>query len=475
MSFVEISSGKAAGYGGARGPCAVGILPANGLIYTHSHACKCYSHVIFGYQGLASQAAEKTKPDSENRFEKGPAFNRVGKSQSTSNSPLDDWPCFRGDSRRSGSSSTDVPARLKALWTADFGPKITSLLSEDWRSNPIISGPLTGPVIAGGTLFVALQDRHRIAALDGQTGKKRWSFTAGGRIDSPPTIYKGRCLFGSRDGWVYCLRASDGTLAWRFRAAPRERWITAFGQLESAWPVAGSVLVQSGTLFFVAGRNSGTDGGISVYALEPETGKLLWEKRRPQGFTGSDSVMVGDGKFVYLGKCQFEPKTGKSGVISKRTKNPPTYLRAWPFGLLDYSWTRFPLALRKGMSTWSYGNVISGQLLAFNRTSAFGYARKSPTGIFAKGGASWSLEVKAPTQVEALALVGETLFAAGPLDAAKRNEKGGFLWLISTANGKKAAELKLDAPPVSEGMAAAGGRLYVSTQDGKLLCFGEGR
>ena len=44
--------------------------------------------------------------------------------------------------------------------------------------------------------------------------------TAGGRIDTPPTIADGLCLFGSHDGWVYCLRAADGRLAWRFRAAP---------------------------------------------------------------------------------------------------------------------------------------------------------------------------------------------------------------------------------------------------------------
>ena len=29
-------------------------------------------------------------------------------------------------------------------------------------------------------------------------------------------------LFGSADGCVYCLRASDGAIVWRFRAAPRD-------------------------------------------------------------------------------------------------------------------------------------------------------------------------------------------------------------------------------------------------------------
>ena len=58
-----------------------------------------------------------------------------------------------------------------------------------------------------------------------EDGRKVWEYAAGGRIDSPPTIYQGLVLFGCRDGWVYCLRMSDGAVAWRFRAAPRDRLV----------------------------------------------------------------------------------------------------------------------------------------------------------------------------------------------------------------------------------------------------------
>ena len=46
------------------------------------------------------------------------------------------------------------------------------------------------------------------------------------------------------------------------------------------------------------------------------------------------------------------------------------------------------------------------------------------------------------------------------------------LWAVSTTDGKKLAEYKLDAPPVFDGMAAAAGRLYASTTDGHVVCFG---
>jgi hypothetical protein len=56
-------------------------------------------------------------------------------------------------------------------------------------------------------------------------------------------------------------------------------------------------------------------------------------------------------------------------------------------------------------------------------------------------------------------------------DAALNGTKGALLWALSATDGKQLAELELDAYPVWDGMAAAGGRLYMATVDGKVLCF----
>ena len=47
-----------------------------------------------------------------------------------------------------------------------------------------------------------------------------------------------------------------------------------FGQLESPWPVHGSVLVDRGTAYFAAGRSSHLDGGLQFFALDALTGEL---------------------------------------------------------------------------------------------------------------------------------------------------------------------------------------------------------
>jgi len=80
-----------------------------------------------------------------------------------------------------------------------------------------------------------------------------------------------------------------------------------------------------------------------------------------------------------------------------------------------------------------------------------------------------------------MVLAGNNLFVAGlpdtldPKDplAALEGRMGGVLWTVSTTDGKKLSELKLDAPPVFDGVIAAGGRLFVSLTDGRVMCMGK--
>jgi outer membrane protein assembly factor BamB len=89
-------------------------------------------------------------------------------------------------------------------------------------------------------------------------------------------------------------------------------------------------------------------------------------------------------------------------------------------------------------------------------------------------------ETRVPVRVTAMALAGETLVAAGPPDVvdpddplgAFEGRKGAKLWLVSTSDGTRLAEHELDSPPVFDGMAVADGRVYLSTQDGHVVCMG---
>ena len=93
---------------------------------------------------------------------------------------------------------------VKQLTEAGVGAK----LHPAWRAE--LGGKLSAVTVAGGVCFVAAIDAHTVHALDAATGERKWQFVAGGRVDSPPTIYGDAVLFGSADGHVYCVRRSDG-------------------------------------------------------------------------------------------------------------------------------------------------------------------------------------------------------------------------------------------------------------------------
>jgi len=94
----------------------------------------------------------------------------------------------------------------------------------------------------------------------------------------------------------------------------------------------------------------------------------------------------------------------------------------------------------------------------------------------------WSVDI--PLTGEAIALTKDAVFVAGlpayfppdhsaqAYEEAFEGERGGMLWAASASDGKKLAEVKLDAPPVWDSLAAADGRLYLATKDGRLTCLG---
>jgi hypothetical protein len=88
-----------------------------------------------------------------------------------------------------------------------------------------------------------------------------------------------------------------------------------------------------------------------------------------------------------------------------------------------------------------------------------------------------------PLRIRAMVLAGEHLFAAGMPDQvdphdpfATFEERGkAQLAVYSTADGSQVSSLTLPVAPAFDGMSAAGGRLYVATADGRVLCFGAAR
>jgi hypothetical protein len=138
------------------------------------------------------------------------------------------------------------------------------------------------------------------------------------------------------------------------------------------------------------------------------------------------------------------------------------------------------------------GPFLQAEMLVFDGKRTFGFAIKGDTEWpVVPGKGQYELSAKTswddtawatpmPMRVGAMTLAADRLYLAGVPDAvdakdywaAIEGRKGAELWTLSAADGRKLHELKLDSPPVFDGMAAAGGRLYLSTQGGKVLCLG---
>jgi outer membrane protein assembly factor BamB len=382
-----------------RAPCIYGVLPANGMLYVAPHQCVCYQGVLLSnFNALASQRVkgEARKVREEDRLVRGPAYGDLAHSPAPVElSTSTDWPMYRHDPRRSGAAETGVPDRLGPRWEVR------------------LAAPITPPVVAQGKLLVAEKDAHTLVALDAQSGRRLWDFTAGGRIDSPPTVHGGLALFGCADGWVYCLDVSSGAEAWRFLAAPEERQVGAFGQLESAWPVHGTVIVQDDVTvnpprplaYFSAGRSTFLDGGMYFYALDPRTGDVRYRNHlagptpdpfQDKGDAGymdgaKSDILVSDGADLFLHQerfrsdlerfpSQLEDLGPESGGYREYPAHPERGSNAMRLlssrGFLDDSYnegTYWAFSQRwPGWDRKMRKIAALGQLLVFNEQTVFG-------------------------------------------------------------------------------------------------------
>lgn len=489
-----------------------GVVPANGLIYVFPKHCVCWP-MLRGYGALATAAPGASLEDREVeeldfRFESSAQPATPGQSSTDG-----EWPCYRHDAWRSGSTKSSVPTKLNALWTTSLGNIPDGTVADDWRLNPFIKGPVTSPVVAGGRVYVARPDAHEVVALDAKRGKVQWRYTASGRVDTPPTIHRGLCLFGARSGWVYCLRADTGALVWRLRTAPCEKRIVAYGQLESPWPVPGSILVIDEVAYFAAGRQALADGGILVFAVQVSTGKIQWVKRlntvhtknfcacSAEGIDNFD-LMHREGEGVAMSHWLFNRQSGDRFPI--QDKHAFAILKtggsgvAVPRGFWSYAPRQQPRRKSDFRNVRPYvrplavfrDNTLIGctddRRSVYRRDFDFAGGEKLNTKWVTgwatsqasrKGegeawrsqrlrrGAKWLVsawpEAKPGRGISAMVMTPDTIFTAGA--------DGG---LIAQSATDGTVLVKSDLPaPVWDGMAAAYGCLFVSTADGSVTCL----
>jgi outer membrane protein assembly factor BamB len=367
VEFVDLQSGDITANFWIRGTCQYGVMPANGLLYVPPHPCTCYYSDLIksGFLALAPERrTEPVSPPASEPLRRGPAFGSISPVAESADPQA--WPTYRGDPARSGATTVDLARDFHVRWETP------------------LEGRLTAPVVAEGLMFVARSEAHQLVALDAADGRVRWTWTAGGRIDSPPSIGRGRVFFGSADGHVYVLRLEDGALIWQFRAAPDDHQIVVDEQLESVWPVPGNALVLDHAVYFVAGRNSYLDGGMRLYKLDAATGQTLDvrhleidQEARDRGVASGGclpDILSSDGDSLFLRTARFDLD------LVRQPEDVPHLFSS--LGFVDDSWWhrsywQFGTFMGSGWGGWPRAGqqVPAGRLLVTDGERIFGFGR----------------------------------------------------------------------------------------------------
>ena len=475
-----------------------GVWPANGLLYTIPKWCVCWP-MLDGFTALAPERDREVTLD----------FPLITYAPAPKASPAADneWPCYRQDASRSGAIDMSVSAELDMLWEATLGERPDSRFKGDWIGNPVIKGPLTAPTIADGLVFVSRPDAQEIVALEADSGEVRWRRGTKGRVDGPPTIYNGLAIYGTRNGYVTALMARNGAPVWQRRLAPHEERIVSHGQVESPWPAAGSVLISNGVAYVMAGRQYLADGGVGVFALVPETGETKWlrvvNELPEHHYYASNSIefdatdlLVREADHVAMSRWEFDPETGAMEVFEKigfghfKTAGAEVGVIAergyWTYGArvgrrVETRGLTRPLAVYSSDTLYACTEEKDGVFRRdFTEASIAAFDREwynnrlvEPARAKMEGETSRSIRLMNETTwvnesvdekgIAAMALVGDKLLVVG--------QEGG-LKVIATSDGSVIMEHALPAP-IWDGMAAAYGRVFVATADGRVICLGD--
>ncbi len=138
---------------------------------------------------------------------------RPGDVRGASASAFSDWPMFRGDAGRTGSSpetaiSTTTASSLTSTWTKTLGSKS--------YTSPAVA---TSATLGEALLYTDANNQFYAFPATATGGKAVWIYKySGGTVEDSPDVFNGVVYFGTTNGTLYALDASTGALLCSYSA-----------------------------------------------------------------------------------------------------------------------------------------------------------------------------------------------------------------------------------------------------------------
>lgn len=388
----------------------------------------------------------------------------------TTETNASDWPTWRHDNARSGVSKAKLPLPLVPTWSfraldppqPAWGDPKPEPVEDILELRRIHFDDVFQPVVADGRLYFGSSVDQKLYCLDAENGRILWTRITGGPIRLAPTVAGDKVYVGSDDGCVYCFTADEGQPVWQFNGAPEPRRVLGNGRMISLWPVRTGVLVDEGTAYFAAGIFPAEC--VFFYAVDANSGVERWcndttseqpqSRVAPQGYllASSDRLYVPMGRTSPAafdrsnGKLVYESYFGKpvGGTYALLTADA-VYTGTEEFVAYKQE-SRDKFATFAGRKMLVHGDTAylatDTQLVAMDRN-----AKQE----------KW--QVDCPCH-ESLIMADNLLVAGGAdrIEAFDANS-GKRRWQVEVAGTVK-------------GLAVADGRLWASTDEGRIYCFG---
>jgi eukaryotic-like serine/threonine-protein kinase len=194
-----------------------------------------------------------------------------------------------------------------------------------WKYEAATTGIESDAVICGNTVYVGTNDDY-LHAIHAQTGTLKWKFQTGSNVSSSPTIYKNLVCFGSSDGKMYALDTATGQQVWNFQTGAminqsgaslvngtlyvgsRDQHLYSIDALTGTmnWAFKTNVSMESSSptvvdgIVYMGGWYDISNFSIrgSMYAVNANTGELIWEVLKNTGISSSPYVANG---ILYIG------------------------------------------------------------------------------------------------------------------------------------------------------------------------------
>ncbi len=282
-------------------------------------------------------------------------------------SASDEWPMFRHDLQRTGTSTSNVPDASEVKWFYNASTEIDS-------SPAVVNGRVTvgvsdgtilalnattgerlwlndtgagsnsiwgSPAVDSGRVYIGTRNNN-LYCLDESTGAFLWTFLADGEIDSSPAVKDGRVFFGA--GNLYCLTVADGSLVWSFDPEGR---------------IYSSPALWNGTVFI--GTSYSGNVSARLCAVDEFTGALLWAYEVDSPVSSSPAVV--DGKVFFASSYRVYCLDADAGTLVWNTPGELSVVRSSPavangkvfIGGADGKFYCFDVAT--GLSLWNVTDI----------------------------------------------------------------------------------------------------------------------